>query len=149
MRSLSSMEGNVRSQTNLSRNHLEALRGAIATYLRTSRAVLCEAEQIMIVRGSQQALDITTRVLLDAGAVVWVEEPGYWLVHHVLKAAGCRARSRRPRGRLWLYALSLTYVGEAARRGFVLGFGNTRASEMPGVIQLLKRLLKHKKDRRR
>ena len=45
----------------------------------------------MIVGGSQQALDITARVLLDPGAPVWVEEPGYWLVHHVLKAAGCRA----------------------------------------------------------
>lgn len=70
---------------------LEALRGAIAVYLRTSRAVSCEADQIMIVSGSQQALDITTRVLLDTGAPVWVEEPGYWLVHHVLKVAGCRA----------------------------------------------------------
>src|SRR4029453_19027535 len=65
----------------------EALRRAIAVYLRTSRAVLCEADQIMIVSGSQQALDITTRVLLDPGAQVWVEEPGYWLVHHVLKIA--------------------------------------------------------------
>ncbi len=69
---------------------LESLREAIAVYLRTSRGVSCEAEQIMIVSGSQQALDITTRVLLNAGAPVWVEEPGYWLVHHVLKAAGCR-----------------------------------------------------------
>jgi GntR family transcriptional regulator/MocR family aminotransferase len=69
----------------------EALRRAIAMYLRASRAVRCEADQIMIVSGSQQALDITTRVLLDAGAPVWVEEPGYWLVHHVLKVAGCHA----------------------------------------------------------
>jgi len=69
----------------------EALREAVAVYLRTSRAVLCEADQIMIVSGSQQGLDITTRVLLDPGVPVWVEEPGYWLVHHVLKAAGCRA----------------------------------------------------------
>ena len=69
----------------------EALREAVAVYLRTSRGVLCEADQIMIVSGSQQALDITTRVLLDAGAPVWVEEPGYWLVHHVLKAANCLA----------------------------------------------------------
>ncbi len=68
-----------------------ALRVAIATYLRTSRAVLCEPDQIMILNGSQQALDLTTRVLLDSGAPVWVEEPGYWLVHHVLKAAGCQA----------------------------------------------------------
>jgi GntR family transcriptional regulator/MocR family aminotransferase len=68
-----------------------ALREALAVYLRTSRGVGCEAEQIMIVGGSQQALDITTRVLLDPGSPVWVEEPGYWLVHHVLQAAGCRA----------------------------------------------------------
>src|SRR5437899_13062509 len=44
----------------------------------------------MIVSGSQQALDLATRVLLQAGNATWVEEPGYWLVHHVLKAARCR-----------------------------------------------------------
>jgi GntR family transcriptional regulator/MocR family aminotransferase len=70
---------------------LEDLRDAIATYLRTARAVQCEPEQIMIVSGSQQALDLSTRVLLDPGAPVWVEEPGYWLIHHTLQAAGCRA----------------------------------------------------------
>jgi len=70
---------------------LELLRRAISVYLRTSRGVLCEPDQIMIVSGSQQALDVTTRVLLDPGAEAWVEEPGYWLVHQVLKIAGCRA----------------------------------------------------------
>jgi len=69
---------------------LPELREAIATYLRTSRGVRCEAQQIMIVSGSQQALDLTTRVSLEAGSAAWVEEPGYWLVHHVLKAARCR-----------------------------------------------------------
>ncbi len=69
---------------------LAELREAIATYLRTSRGVRCEAQQIMIVSGSQQALDLATRVLLEAGRAAWVEEPGYWLVHHVLKAARCR-----------------------------------------------------------
>jgi len=67
------------------------LREAIATYLRTARGVRCEAEQIMIVSGSQQALDLATRVLLDAGSSAWVEEPGYWLVHLALQARGCRA----------------------------------------------------------
>jgi GntR family transcriptional regulator/MocR family aminotransferase len=67
------------------------LREAIAHYLRTSRAVHCEAGQILIVSGSQQALDLSTRVLLDAGSSAWVEEPGYWLAHNVLKAAGVRA----------------------------------------------------------
>jgi GntR family transcriptional regulator / MocR family aminotransferase len=67
-----------------------ALREAVATYLRTSRAVKCEVDQIMIVSGSQQALDLTTRVLLDPGVPVWVEEPGYWLAKKVLGVAGCR-----------------------------------------------------------
>jgi len=69
---------------------LEELREAIAAYLRTSRGVRCEAGQIMIVSGSQQALDVSARVLLDPGAFVWTEEPGYWLVKHMLVAAGCR-----------------------------------------------------------
>jgi GntR family transcriptional regulator/MocR family aminotransferase len=45
----------------------------------------------MVVSGSQQALDLATRVLLDAGSSAWVEEPGYCLVHRVLQARGCRA----------------------------------------------------------
>ena len=44
----------------------------------------------MVVSGSQQALDITSRVLLDPGNPVWVEEPGYALQRNVLTAAGCR-----------------------------------------------------------
>jgi GntR family transcriptional regulator / MocR family aminotransferase len=70
---------------------LPELRETIAVYLRTARGVHCEADQVMIVSGSQQALDLTTRVIVDRGAAVWVEEPGYWLVHHVLRAAECRS----------------------------------------------------------
>lgn len=70
---------------------LPELRETIAVYLRTARGVHCEADQIMIVSGSQQALDLTTRVIVDPGAAVWVEEPGYWLIHHVLRATGCRS----------------------------------------------------------
>lgn len=65
------------------------LREVIAVYLRTSRGVRCDPNQIMIVSGSQQALDLSTRVLLNPGNPVWVEEPGYWLARHVLLAAGC------------------------------------------------------------
>jgi GntR family transcriptional regulator / MocR family aminotransferase len=70
---------------------LGELRQALGTYLRTSRGVRCETEQIMVVSGSQQALDIATRVLLDQGASAWVEDPGYWLTHQVLTSAGCKA----------------------------------------------------------
>jgi GntR family transcriptional regulator/MocR family aminotransferase len=68
----------------------EALRDAICTYLRTSRAVRCDPQQIMIVSGSQQALEISARVLLDPADAAWLEEPGYWLARNVLTASGCR-----------------------------------------------------------
>ena len=69
---------------------LQRLREVIAIYLRTSRAVRCEPQQIMIVSGSQQAVDLSTRVLLDPDSRVWMEEPGYWLARQVLIASGCR-----------------------------------------------------------
>lgn len=65
-------------------------RHALAAYLRTARAVRCEAEQIMVVSGSQQALEITARVLLDAGQPVWIEEPGYGGARNALAMAGAR-----------------------------------------------------------
>ena len=68
---------------------LQKLRGAIANYVRTARGVRCEEGQIMIVSGSQQALGITTRVLLDPGDSVWMEEPGYRLARRVFQFHGC------------------------------------------------------------
>ncbi|HEY6251083.1 MAG TPA: PLP-dependent aminotransferase family protein [Candidatus Angelobacter sp.] len=65
-------------------------REAIATYLRTVRAVNCDPEQIMVVSGSQQALEISARVLLDPGNSAWIEEPGYILARQVLMVAGAR-----------------------------------------------------------
>jgi GntR family transcriptional regulator / MocR family aminotransferase len=69
---------------------LETLRDAVCIYLRTSRAVRCDPQQVMIVSGSQQALEISARVLLDPGDSAWLEEPGYWLARHVITASGCR-----------------------------------------------------------
>ncbi|MFZ0953274.1 MAG: PLP-dependent aminotransferase family protein, partial [Candidatus Sulfotelmatobacter sp.] len=65
------------------------LRQTIATYLRTARSLRCSAEQIMIVSGSQQALEISARVLLDSGSPVWVEEPGYRLAQDAFALNGC------------------------------------------------------------
>jgi GntR family transcriptional regulator / MocR family aminotransferase len=66
-------------------------REAICDYLRTARGVQAEPEQIMIVSGSQQALQIAANVLLDPGDSVWMEEPGYRLARNVFTAAGCRS----------------------------------------------------------
>jgi GntR family transcriptional regulator/MocR family aminotransferase len=67
----------------------KALRETIAAYLRTARSLRCEADQVMIVSGSQQALEISARVLLDPGSRVWMEEPGYRLARDVFALAGC------------------------------------------------------------
>ena len=66
-----------------------ALRETIASYLRTARSLHCEAEQIMVVGGSQQALEISARVLLDPESRVWVEEPGYALARDAFALTGC------------------------------------------------------------
>jgi len=66
------------------------LRESLAIYLRTSRGVSCDADQIMIVSGSQQALDLCVRVLLGAGSRVWMEEPGYRFARNVFDLNGCR-----------------------------------------------------------
>ena len=52
-------------------------REALAAYLGAARAVRCDADQVMIVSGSQQGLQIAARALLDPGDAVWIEEPGY------------------------------------------------------------------------
>lgn len=53
------------------------LREIIASYLQTYRAVNCSADQILIINGSQQGLDIITRILLKKGSNIWMEDPGY------------------------------------------------------------------------
>jgi GntR family transcriptional regulator/MocR family aminotransferase len=59
------------------RGHLP-LREALADYLGVSRGVNCAADQIVIVSGVQQALDLLARVLLKPGDRVWMEDPGYF-----------------------------------------------------------------------
>lgn len=66
------------------------LREAIAGHLRRSRAVVCEPEQVIIVTGSQQALDLAARVLLERGDTVAIEEPHYQGARDAFRAAGAR-----------------------------------------------------------
>jgi GntR family transcriptional regulator/MocR family aminotransferase len=68
----------------------EPLREAVAEYLRTARGVRCEAAQIMIVSGSQAGIELTARVLLEAGSPVWLEEPGYFGIQNALRLSGAR-----------------------------------------------------------
>ena len=51
------------------------LREEVAEHLHTTRAVRCTAEQVIITAGSQQALDLLARVLLERGDEVCLEDP--------------------------------------------------------------------------
>ncbi len=66
------------------------LRSVLAEYLRTYRAVKCEAEQIIIVNGSQQAFDLVCKVLLNKKSSVWVEDPGFLGTRGAITAIGAK-----------------------------------------------------------
>jgi GntR family transcriptional regulator / MocR family aminotransferase len=71
------------------------LRNAIAEYVRVHRGVECNVDQIVIVNGSQQALDLTTRILVNPGDAVVVEEPCYPGTRLSLRAIGADIHSIR------------------------------------------------------
>ncbi|MDQ2890332.1 MAG: PLP-dependent aminotransferase family protein [Gemmatimonadota bacterium] len=56
---------------------VRVLREAIAAYLTASRGVRCDPKQVFIASGTQQAVDLATRLVLSPGDAVWVENPGY------------------------------------------------------------------------
>ncbi len=66
------------------------LREAIAAYLGATRGVRCEPGQVVVVGGSQQALDLAARLLLDPGDAAAIEDPGYPGARAALLAAGAR-----------------------------------------------------------
>jgi GntR family transcriptional regulator / MocR family aminotransferase len=67
-----------------------ALREAIAGHVQTARGTQCGAEQVAVVAGAQQGLDLVCRLLLDAGERAWMEEPGYPGARSALLGAGAR-----------------------------------------------------------
>jgi GntR family transcriptional regulator / MocR family aminotransferase len=66
------------------------LREAIAAQVGITRGVRCTPEQIILTAGSQGALDLATRTLLNPGDSVWLENPGYFGARGALVAAGAR-----------------------------------------------------------
>lgn len=66
------------------------LRRAIQSYLSRTRGLSCDVDQIIVVNGSQQALDLCARLLLDTADTLVVENPGYRMAHHVFESIGAR-----------------------------------------------------------
>ena len=53
------------------------LRQAVSDYLTTSRGVRCTVDQVAIVSGVQETLDLMGRIFLNPGDRVCMEDPGY------------------------------------------------------------------------
>ncbi len=68
------------------------LREAICVHLRRSRAVVCDPSDVIVVNGSQQALDLVMRVLVDQSDPVAIEDPHYNGTREALRAAGAILR---------------------------------------------------------
>lgn len=66
------------------------LRKAIATYLSDARGVKCDADQVIVVSGAQQAFCLCTWALMNEGDSAWVEDPGHIAARQVMQGAGAR-----------------------------------------------------------
>lgn len=69
---------------------LPDLRREIATHVGLSRGLRCGPEHVLVLTSTQEALDLSARVMLDPGDTVVVEDPGYLSAHAAFAAAGAR-----------------------------------------------------------
>lgn len=68
-------------------------RQALQAYLRRARGLTCDADQIVVVNGATQALDLCARLLLDPVDAFAMEEPGYVTARRSFEATGARRLS--------------------------------------------------------
>lgn len=69
---------------------LSSLRSSVADYLGASRGVSCGADNIVIVSGTQQSLDLIARMVIAPGDPVWLEDPCYIGAKDAFQLAGAR-----------------------------------------------------------
>ena len=66
----------------------QRLRAALQGYLWRARTLSCDLEQIIIVNGSQQGLDLCSRLLLDSGTHFVIENPCYKMARQIFANTG-------------------------------------------------------------
>lgn len=86
---------------------LPALRAAIARHLAVHRGLACRPEQVLVISGPGEGMQLVARLLLQPGDTMWIEDPGHaslpWLMEsmgiHVqgvpLDAAGLEVQAGR------------------------------------------------------
>lgn len=109
------------------------LRQAIAAYLLQSRGVVCTADQVVVLSGVQEALDLAARLFVEPGEKVLVENPGYLGAARVFEAMGAEMLPLRVDGE----GAKVPGVGQTAKLVYV-----TPAHQAPlGVTMSLARRL--------
>ncbi|PHM36571.1 PLP-dependent aminotransferase family protein [Xenorhabdus innexi] len=66
------------------------LKKVLADYIHATRGVNCSEHQIIIVNGTQQAINLTARVLLQQGDKVWLDDPSYDSARAIFTAMGAQ-----------------------------------------------------------
>jgi len=64
------------------------LRLALQAYLWRARTLKCDVDQILVVSGSQQGLDLCARLILDAGDRFVIEDPCYAMARRIFSCTG-------------------------------------------------------------
>jgi GntR family transcriptional regulator/MocR family aminotransferase len=66
------------------------LREAIARHLQVTRGLRCRAEHVLVTNGVSSSIDLLTRLLLEPGDPVWIEEPSFLQATSTVLAGGMR-----------------------------------------------------------
>jgi GntR family transcriptional regulator/MocR family aminotransferase len=111
------------------------LRHAVASYLSTSRGVKCVPEQVAIISGVQEALDLAVRLFLNPGDRVCMENPGYPGAAIAFKAGGAKVSA------IWLDDEGMQ-VQDASMRGARLVYVTPGHQFPVGVTMSLARRLR-------
>lgn len=69
------------------------LRDAVADYLGSARGVACTAGEVFISAGTQQAIELIAKLLIEPGDTVCMEDPGYTPARLLFELAGARVVS--------------------------------------------------------
>ena len=106
--------------------------GHFARHIRRMRPIYAERREVLVAELSRA---------FGEGAAIIGDEAGMHLTLLLPKLRNDqRLAARAAKGSLWLSPLSASYVGKSPRHGFVLGFGNTRANQIPAAVRQLKGL---------
>ena len=75
---------------NRSDSQVVRFQGAVSKYVRNMRGVNCDVSQIIPVRDLKSAIDLTSRVMIDPGHWVYIEDPSSKLVRDGFRASGAQ-----------------------------------------------------------